>query len=450
MDPKLKYILLKTVQDDGILPITSVCNMACQFCSHRNNPPGLDVYRLGHLGLDLIKELLQYLAPEEPVISGESATRVIGGDPMTHPDFIQIIELLRKTFPRKEIRLTTNGSYLNGEMLNFLAAMKPLELNISLNCSSPAERVFLMADSRPEEVFSGLKLLAKTDLSFHGSIVAMPHLLGWESLGRSIELLSYYGARTIRVFLPGFTRYSSPRLQFPVREIYGQIRSFLEKYEDLGTPILLEPPEINDLQARVKGIIPGSPAAASPLEKGALITAVNGDKPRTRVEAFQLILAAANPHLQYQQGGRKGEIILEKKAGEASGLIFDYDLDPAVLDQVTRLLLNNTGKNLALLTSVAAAGIMGAFLEDFNASYGPGLPAKEIDLLVVENRFFGGSIIAAGLLTISDIISKVKESARAYDILVLPGIIFDIFGNDLTGRNYREIEEALGVSLEII
>lgn len=61
-----------------------------------------------------------------------------------------------------------------------------------------------------------------------------------------------------------------------------------------------------------------------------------------------------------------------------------------------------------------------------------------------------GSIIAAGLLTISDIISKVKESARAYDILVLPGIIFDIFGNDLTGRNYREIEEALGVSLEII
>lgn len=163
-----------------------------------------------------------------------------------------------------------------------------------------------MADSRPEEVFSGLKLLAKTDLSFHGSIVAMPHLLGWESLGRSIELLSYYGARTIRVFLPGFTRYSSPRLQFPVREIYGQIRSFLEKYEDLGTPILLEPPEINDLQARVKGIIPGSPAAASPLEKGALITAVNGDKPRTRVEAFQLILAAANPHLQYQQGEGKG------------------------------------------------------------------------------------------------------------------------------------------------
>ena len=152
MDPKLKFILLKTVQDDGILPITSVCNMACQFCSHRNNPPGLEVYRLGHLDLELIEELLQYLAPEGPVIIGESATRIIEGDPLTHPDFFRIIELLRQKFPRKEIRLTTNGSYLDREMVDFLAGRGPVELNISLNCSSPEERVFLMADRRPEQV----------------------------------------------------------------------------------------------------------------------------------------------------------------------------------------------------------------------------------------------------------------------------------------------------------
>ena len=66
MDPKLKFILLKTVQDDGILPITSVCNMACQFCSHRNNPPGLEVYRLGHLDLELIRGATAIFSSRRP------------------------------------------------------------------------------------------------------------------------------------------------------------------------------------------------------------------------------------------------------------------------------------------------------------------------------------------------------------------------------------------------
>lgn len=479
MDPKLKFILLKTVQDDGILPITSVCNMACQFCSHRNNPPGLEVYRLGHLDLELIEELLQYLAPEGPVIIGESATRIIEGDPLTHPDFFRIIELLRQKFPRKEIRLTTNGSYLDREMVDFLAGRGPVELNISLNCSSPEERVFLMADRRPEQVFAALGLLAKSGIGFHGSIVAMPHLLGWESLGKTIELLNEYGAKSIRIFLPGFTRYSAQKMQFPVEEMYRKIANFIERYMELGAPILLEPPEIKDLQAVVKGIIPGSPAARTPLAKGALITAVNGERPCSRADAFQRILASANPLLQYEQEGIRGELVLEKEAGERPGLIFDYDLDPVVMDQLTKILLQNRGRRLALLTSVAAEGIMQAFLDYYLHSFNPaqqnparqgfeqkgragqaegqpegsgqtGVEAGGIDLLVAENRFFGGSIIAAGLLTVSDIISRLKESSKGYDLLLLPGIIFDIFGNDLTGRNYREIEEETGVAIEII
>ena len=503
MDPKLKYILLKTVQDDGILPITSVCNMACQFCSHRNNPPGLDVHRLGHLDLELIEELLQYLDPEGPVIIGESATRIIEGDPLAHPEFFQIIELVRESFPRKEIRITTNGSFLDRERVDFLAGRRPVELNISLNCSSPAERVFLMADRRPEQVFTALELLAERELVFHGSIVAMPHLMGWESLGRTIELLNGYGAKSIRIFLPGFTRYSSARMQFPVEEMYGMIAEFIEGYKGLDTPVLLEPPVINDLQAVVKGIIPGSPAARSNLKKGALITAVNGERPLSRVDAFQRILVSANPLLQYEQegvGGEpvRGELVLEKEAGERSGLILDYDLDPAVMDQLTRAFLQNRDKRIALLTSVAAEGIMGAFLDYYRHSlkhlYNPlqqdsvqgncvrqsrlspdrqsacriegagqrgGTGQAEgpleaagregcIDLLVAENRFFGGSIIAAGLLTVSDIMDRLRESSQSYDLLLLPGIIFDNFGNDLSGRNYREIEEEAGVTVEII
>ena len=287
-------------------------------------------------------------------------------------------------------------------------------------------------------------------------------------------------------------------MQFPVEEMYRKIANFIERYMELGAPILLEPPEIKDLQAVVKGIIPGSPAARTPLAKGALITAVNGERPCSRADAFQRILASANPLLQYEQEGIRGELVLEKEAGERSGLILDYDLDPAVMDQLTRAFLQNRDKRIALLTSVAAEGIMGAFLDYYRHSlkhlYNPlqqdsvqgncvrqsrlspdrqsacriegagqrgGTGQAEgpqeaagregcIDLLVAENRFFGGSIIAAGLLTVSDIMDRLRESSQSYDLLLLPGIIFDNFGNDLSGRNYREIEEEAGVTVEII
>ncbi len=120
MDTKVKYMLLKIVQNNNILPVTSVCNMACKFCSHRNNPSDLDIYSLGHLDLSLIEELLDYLPAEGPVIIGESATRIIEGDPITHPDFKKIINRIRYKYPEKQIKITTNGSNLNHQMVDLL------------------------------------------------------------------------------------------------------------------------------------------------------------------------------------------------------------------------------------------------------------------------------------------------------------------------------------------
>lgn len=142
IDTKIKYMLLKTVQDNNILPLTSICNMSCQFCSHKFNPPGLQIYHPGHLNPGLIKELIDYLPAEGPLIIGESATRIIEGEPMSHPHFAEIIKIVRDKYPDKKIKVTTNGSYLKKDMIEFLNNNLPLELNISLNCSGPEERVF--------------------------------------------------------------------------------------------------------------------------------------------------------------------------------------------------------------------------------------------------------------------------------------------------------------------
>ncbi len=39
--------------------------------------------------------------------------------------------------------------------------------------------------------------------------------------------------------------------------------------------------------------------------------------------------------------------------------------------------------------------------------------------------------MSAGLLTNQDIINSIKKTGKDYKLIIVPGIIFDIFGNDL-------------------
>lgn len=442
-----RYILLKTVQNDNILPITSVCNMNCRFCSHYNNPAGLEVYRFGHLDIFLIKELLEFLSPDETLVIGESASKIIEGDPFTHPDILKIICLIRDKFPGKQINITTNGSYLTDRVIKFLKENEPIELNISLNCSDPGERVFLMSDKNPAIVFEGLELFQKYNLTFHGSIVAMPHLMGWGYLKETIDLLASYQPASVRICLPGYTRYAADSLKFDVNSIYRPLINLIDKLaEYCAFPLLLEPPRIDDFTCHIKGIIPASPAAAVPLKKNDIIKRVGADEVKSRVEAFDLITRRKDPLIVINRDNSLVEVPLKKEAGEKSGLVFDYDMDIKTINSIERIIKNYRGKDILLLTSILAKGLLEKIADHMQGIY----PKTIIDVRVVSNNFFGGSIACAGLLLCDDIIKAVKENNKKYDLIVVPGIIFDIFGNDLIGKNYKILVEECETEIEII
>ncbi len=451
MDSKVKYMILKMVQNNNILPVTSVCNMSCQFCSHRNNPPGLDVYSMGHLDLSLIEELLDYLPAEGPVIIGESATRIIEGDPITHPDFKKIISKIRYKYPLKQIKITTNGSSLNHEMIDFLQTNNPVELNISVNCSGPDERVFLMADKNPKTVFAGLEILRDSSIKFNGSIVAMPHLTGWQELERTIRLLLKYNPETIRVFMPGFTGFSEDKLKFDINLMYNRMSKLVEKFSYIDIPVLLEPPIINNFNCKVKGVIKDTPAFKAGITKGDIIKRIDKNEVLTRVDGFNKILLASNPTIEYKRGNELETITIKKKKSESSGLIVDYDMDLDLLEKLSGVLLSKgSNKKTAIITSTLGQGILNSFLVYFHNKYNYIFKDREIDLITAKNDFFQGSIMSAGLLTNQDIINSVKKTGKNYSLIIVPGIIFDIFGNDLTGKNYKQIEEELGNEVVMI
>jgi hypothetical protein len=58
--------------------------------------------------------------------------------------------------------------------------------------------------------------------------------------------------------------------------------------------------------------------------------------------------------------------------------------------------------------------------------------------------------VCAGLLTLQDIEAHLADSIDRPEVVLLPGIMFDISGKDLTGRHFKEIEESLGIKVEVI
>lgn len=448
MNHREKYLLLKTVQEDNILPMTSVCNMKCQFCSHRQNPSSVEVYKFGHLDYELVEELISYLPREGPVVIGESASKIIEGEPFLHPHFEKILMQLRAKYSRKKIKITTNGSSLTEKKVRFLEELQPLQLNISLNCARPEQRAFLMGDSQPQAVFAGFNHLQETKIEYNGSIVALPHLLGWDYLQETVNLLRSYNCRTIRMFLPGFTDKTPAGLKFST-DLFYQLQQFAQAENNKSKiPVILEPPFLSDFKCRIKGIINDTPAERAGLSIDDIITGINGYQPMTRVDAFNKIVESKSPELTIIRGNKQYQLQLQKDKRQKPGFVVDYDLSPSTISSLKQEINNVDVNNIFIVTSKLAGDLInkiaGKIEEDIEKS-------PRLKVISVDNKFFGGSIMAAGLLVTGDIISALeKENTENCDLIILPQIIYDTFGKDLRGKSYHQIERYFEVEVKII
>lgn len=424
-------LLLEAVVSDNVLPLGTGCNMACAFCSHRQNPPGLKVWQIPVLPLEQVTELAEFLDPARKIIIGESATRISEGEPFAYPWIEQVLELLRKRFPGTLISITTNGTLLDRERAGFLKQLMPLELTVSLNSSSAAGRRILLKDHQPERATRAIELLSALGIPFHGSLVAMPHLTGMEDVVNTIGFLTAAGARTVRLFLPGYTKYAKTELRFPLSAWPELVKLAERMTVETKTPVIAEPTPASDLVPGVYAVIRGSAADRCGILPGDTILSVNGKKPRSRVDAFQMVQKSHDPRLSICRDNKEHTFRLVKSAGEASGLVMHYDFSPERLDALERVLARH-GDDALVLCSEFAYGLMK------NIAGGLAVP--------VPNLFFGGSIRCAGLLTVEDMLSAARDALkkRSFKALVVPGEAFDKKGYDLTGRHVDELSSGLG------
>lgn len=443
----IRALMLFSAQQANILPLTSACNVNCIFCSNRQNPAGVEVYTIAPQKIDDIKECLQFMDESRPVVIGESATRICEGEPFTHPNIKDILRLVRRRLPNALIQITTNGSLLDENMVSFLSGLGNVIVYLSLNSSNPGVRRTLMRDKLAEQAVRCVNLLNQVDIEFHGSIVAMPHIYGYEDLEESIRYLAREGARTVRVFIPGYTRLAPDTLRFPpdlperVRCLVSGLRS------EAGTPVTCEPPGLTGLKPEIAGVISGSPAERAGMRPGDVIKIIDGYRPYSRVDAFNRLKESNNPEVFVEQEGTVFNCVLEKVKGQSPGVVMEYDLGPE-WEYAGNVARRNRAERVLIVTSGLAREVVARSMHIFGRDF-------EWRVIAAPNRFFGGSIGAAGLLVAGDMIAAVKEFLHDHpdwipDLVLLPPVAFDHRGRDLTGHFYREVGEKTGLPVEII
>ena len=432
-----RRLYLYAAREAGVISLTSRCNLRCAFCSHRQNPPGVETFFLPPLPLEEVTSQVALLSPRRKVIMGESATRICEGEPFTHLQINEILSLIRNNHPRAPLQITTNGLLLTESHGPFLAGLKPLELILSLNSADAGNRAKLMGQGAAK-MPPALEICARHNIPFHGSIVALPQVTGYRDIKRTLRCLQEWGALSTRIFLPGFTRLAPRELRFEA-SLARELADFCAaQAEALDMPVTLEPPLLEDLTPKVAGVLGGSPAAGAGIKRGDVLQEVAGRAPFSRAAAFRDVLRKEDPPLILKRGEETVSVILNKKAGEASGLVMDYDLEERTLNLIKRSAPSRDPEEALILTSVFAYPLLEAALKGEGRLY---------RLKEVENRFFGGSIGCSGLLTVEDLLRAAREEAdrRPFSLVLLPGAAFDPAGRDLTRVSYLDMEEALGV-----
>ena len=76
-------------------------------------------------------------------------------------------------------------------------------------------------------------------------------------------------------------------------------------------------------------------------------------------------------------------------------------------------------------------------------------PWIEIEVVGLENRFFGPSVTVAGLLIGEDLMAGISEAGRNFDAILLPPYCVNLSGVFLDEMTPGELSEILGVPVYV-
>jgi hypothetical protein len=182
------------------------------------------------------------------------------------------------------------------------------------------------------------------------------------------------------------------------------------------------------------------------MRRGDVFETINGRKPRCRVEAWQRLLPAGPVSAEIVRHGATKTLTWDNRRDGEAGVTVEYDFDPARVERLQEIIAGCRGRSL-LLTSELGHQVVTRVLELLQVD------ADAAEAVPVKNHTFGGTIGAAGLLTIDDYLAAhnawvdLNPCAAAPSQIIVPGESFDRLGFDLVRSHFSRLREVTGLPI---
>jgi len=247
-------------QPQGQIPISAVCNARCLFCSNRMNPFPIkqNVFReIEDVKLQLSLASANY--DGEIHMSDSLPGRISEGEAFLHPQFFEILALVREKYLTNLLHFTTNASLLDEPLVRKLAQFRPVEINISLHSTQPKlwARIFQRTEKPAQIALASLRLLKKYHIDFTGTIVPLPRICGWDDLEKTFGFLVSEGAKSILLWWPGFSKKTpeglKKEIECPWEEFQDFVKRMQKKFPQI--PIVPQPNLSEPLRLPIKRIM---------------------------------------------------------------------------------------------------------------------------------------------------------------------------------------------------
>jgi hypothetical protein len=196
------------------LPISSVCNCHCLFCSNELNPFAIHKGKFRPVE-DVKLQLAAMPQHDEPLrLSDSLPGRISEGEALVHPKLFEILDVVRARYFYNQLCFTTNASMLDEAFLRRLAAYRPIEVTVSMHSTQPAlwARVFRRGEGAAATAVAAPGLLKRFGMDLIGTIVPLPRLCGWDDIERTYGHLVEAGAKRMILYRPGVTVRTPPEL----------------------------------------------------------------------------------------------------------------------------------------------------------------------------------------------------------------------------------------------
>jgi SynChlorMet cassette radical SAM/SPASM protein ScmF len=170
--------------------LTAGCNLACRHCwlSPKYQPDGGTG---GHIDLDLIK-----LAIEEGQPLGLQSVKLTGGEPLLHPDFVKIVDVLREK--KMGLTIETNGTLMTQDLAYYLKNNSTLaHISVSVDgAKSATHDPFRGVKGSFEKACNGINYLVEA--GYRPQVIMSLHFGNVDEIEELVRLAEKMGAGSVK------------------------------------------------------------------------------------------------------------------------------------------------------------------------------------------------------------------------------------------------------------